>query len=102
MTFSKNVNFSGHKLPSNPSISTRECPKILKICQITKLDMGFQKKNISSRSEDIDFFESCDFLRQCLLKYIEMWSGAKIRGNSGVRSEFLIKKIQIKRKKMTA
>jgi len=26
------------------------------------------------------------------LKYIEMWSGAKIGGNLGVRSEFLIKK----------
>ena len=26
------------------------------------------------------------------LKYIEMWSGAKIGVNSGVRSEFLIKK----------
>ena len=30
--------------------------------------MGFQKKNISSRSEKVDFFESCGFLRQCLLK----------------------------------
>ncbi len=49
----------------------RECPKILKICQITKLDMGFQKKNISSRSENIDFFESCGFLGQCLLKAIK-------------------------------
>ena len=59
-----------HSLSSNPCQSVRECPKILKICQITKLDMGFQKKNISSRSENIDFFESYRFLRQCLLKKI--------------------------------
>ncbi len=52
----------------NALISTRECPKILKICQITNFDMGFQKKNISSRSEKVDFFESCGFLRQCLLR----------------------------------
>jgi hypothetical protein len=29
----------------------RECPKILKICQITKFDMGFQKNNMRSRFE---------------------------------------------------
>ena len=45
-----------------------ECPKILKICQITKPYMGFQKKNMTGRSEKVDFFESCGFLRQCLLK----------------------------------
>jgi hypothetical protein len=68
VAFLKNVNFSGYKFASNPCISTRECPKILKICQITKIDMGFQKKNILSRSEKVDFVESYDFLRQCLLK----------------------------------
>ena len=61
-----------HTLPSNPWFSVRECPKILKICQITKLDMGFQKKNISSRSENIDFFESYRFLRQCLLNKLNL------------------------------
>jgi hypothetical protein len=30
--------------------------------------MGSQKKNILSRSENIDFFESYRFHRQCLLK----------------------------------
>ena len=30
-TFSRNVHLRGYKLPSNPCISTRECPKILKI-----------------------------------------------------------------------
>ena len=37
-------------------MSTRECPKILINCQITKRDMGFQKKHISTRSEKVDFF----------------------------------------------
>jgi hypothetical protein len=64
----KKCPYEFHTLPSNPCQSVRECPKILKICQITKLDMGFQKKNISSRSENIDFFESYRFLRQCLLR----------------------------------
>jgi hypothetical protein len=30
--------------------------KILKICHITKFDMGFQKNNMRSRFEKIDFF----------------------------------------------
>ena len=38
------------------------------ICQTTNFYMGFQKKNISSRSEKVDFFESYRFLRQCHLK----------------------------------
>ena len=29
--------------------------------------MGFQKNDMRSRSEKVDFFESCGFLRQCLL-----------------------------------
>ena len=38
------------------SQSVRECPKILKICQITKFDMGFQKNNILGRYKKVDFF----------------------------------------------
>ena len=45
-----------HSLSSNPWLSVRECPKILKICQITKFDMGFQKINTRSRYEKVDFF----------------------------------------------
>jgi hypothetical protein len=57
-----------YKLPSNSCLSTRECPKILKISQVTKFDMGFHKNNMISRFEKIDFAESCGFLRQCHLK----------------------------------
>jgi hypothetical protein len=56
-----------YKLHSNPCISTRECRKILKICQKTKFDMSFQKNNMRTRSEKFDFFESCGFLRQFFL-----------------------------------
>jgi hypothetical protein len=42
--FSKNAHLMVYKLQSNPCISTRECPKVLKICQITKFDISFQKK----------------------------------------------------------
>jgi hypothetical protein len=52
-----------HILPSNPWFSVRECPKILKICQKTNFDMGFQKKHVSDRSEDLDFFSSASFSR---------------------------------------
>ncbi len=58
----KNVNIwkSANKKPftlsSNPWFSVSECPKILNICQITKFDMGFQKINMSSRFEKLDFF----------------------------------------------
>jgi hypothetical protein len=41
---------------SNPCQSVRECPKILKICQITDFDMGFQKINMISRLEKVDFY----------------------------------------------
>jgi hypothetical protein len=67
LTFSKNAHLRRYKLHSNPCISTRECPKILKICQESKFDMGFQKKNMRSRSEKVDFVESYRFLRQCHL-----------------------------------
>ncbi len=66
--FSKNANFSCSKLPQNHCISTREYPKILKIYQITKLDIGFQKKNTRGRNSNIDFIESYGFLRHCYLK----------------------------------
>jgi hypothetical protein len=36
--------------------SVSECPKILKIYQVTNIDMGFQKKHVSGGSEDLDFF----------------------------------------------
>jgi hypothetical protein len=38
-----------------------EEPNFLKIRQITKFDMGFQKKHVSGRSEDLDFFLSASF-----------------------------------------
>jgi hypothetical protein len=38
-----------------PDIQEDLSKKILKICQITKLDMGFQKINMRSRFEKIDF-----------------------------------------------
>ncbi len=41
--------------------SVKKCHKIMKICQITNIDMGFQKKDISSRSEQVDFFEQVAF-----------------------------------------
>jgi hypothetical protein len=44
-----------YTLFSNPCQSVRECPKILKICQITQFDMGFQKINMISRYEKVDF-----------------------------------------------
>jgi hypothetical protein len=36
-----------HTLSLSLCQSVRECPNFLKICQITKLDMCFQKKNVS-------------------------------------------------------
>jgi hypothetical protein len=50
-----NIGKSAYSLFSNPYLSTRECPKILKISQITNFDMGFQKINIRSRLEKVDF-----------------------------------------------
>jgi len=50
--------------------------------------MGFQKKNIASRSEKVDFFESYRFLRQCLLNtkkiskiFIEIKKKTKMKSN---------------------
>ena len=54
-----------YTLSSNPCQSVRSCPKILKICQITKFDMGFQKINMRSRSEKVDFFDLEVFSRTC-------------------------------------
>jgi hypothetical protein len=50
-----------HTLSTNPWFSVRECPKILKICQITNFDMSFQKKNV------MIFFHR-RFSRETLLK----------------------------------
>jgi hypothetical protein len=53
---------SSNKLPNRPQAltlrlcqSARECPNFLKKWESTNFDMGFQKKNISSRSEKVDF-----------------------------------------------
>ena len=48
--------YEPHTLSLTLCQSVRECPKILKNCQITKMDMGFQKKYVSGWSEDLDFF----------------------------------------------
>jgi hypothetical protein len=50
---------------SNHWLSKRTCPKILKICQITKFDMSFQKINIRTRSEKVDFFYWVIFSDSC-------------------------------------
>jgi len=51
----KNLNFKKVKKKGSHTVfdpqSVRECPKILKICQITNLDMGFLKIDIRSRSD---------------------------------------------------
>ena len=44
-----------YTLFSNPCLSTRECPEILKIYQIPKFDMGFQKINMRIRLKNVDF-----------------------------------------------
>ena len=44
-------------------ISARECPNFLKNWESTNFDMGFQKKNISSRSEKVDFLKNDVFSR---------------------------------------
>jgi hypothetical protein len=55
-----------------------EGPKFLKICQDTKFDMGFQKKNMRSRNSSIDFFlivrvSHLVRLKQfCVKKYFEI------------------------------
>ena len=45
--FLKKCKNDDHTLSLNLCQSVRECPKILKICQITNFDMGFQKKHVS-------------------------------------------------------
>ena len=44
---------------SNPFQSVSECPKFLKIRQITNFDMGFQKINMRSRFFLGDFSDRC-------------------------------------------
>ena len=58
----KKCQYELHTLSFNPWFSVTECPKILKIHQITNFDMGFQKKHVSGRSEDLDFFFIGEFL----------------------------------------
>jgi hypothetical protein len=55
--------YDDHTLPLSLCQSVRNCPKFLKICQLTNFDMGFQKKNVLGRSEDLDFFSSAIFTR---------------------------------------
>ena len=52
-----------HTLSLSLCQSVSECPKILKIYQVTNIDMGFQKKHVSGGSEDLDFFLSASFSR---------------------------------------
>jgi hypothetical protein len=63
MSISEKVPKKPYTLFSNPCQSVRERPKILKICQITKLDMGFQKINMRSRLEKVDFLPQAKFRR---------------------------------------
>jgi hypothetical protein len=56
LTFSKKVHLRVYNLPSNPCISTMECPKFLKICQITNFDIGFQKKKLERSKFGDRFF----------------------------------------------
>jgi hypothetical protein len=46
-----------------PCQSVKECPKILRIIQETNFDMGFQKINMRSWSEKVDFFHWVIFRR---------------------------------------
>ena len=43
--------------------SVRKCPNFLKFWLITNFDMGFQKNDIRSQSEKVDFFERSVFSR---------------------------------------
>ena len=43
--------------------SVRKCPDFLKLWLITNFDMGFQKNDIRSQSEKVDFFERSVFRR---------------------------------------
>ena len=58
-----NIGKRAYSLSSNPCQSLRERPKILKICQITKFDMGFQKIDIRSRLEKVDFLPQAKIRR---------------------------------------
>jgi hypothetical protein len=57
-----------HRLSLALCQSGRECPKILKIWQTTNFDMGFQKKDIRSRSEKVDI-SNRRFSRDSPLKF---------------------------------
>ena len=50
--------YEDHTLSLTLCQLVRECPNFLKIYQITNFDMGFQKKRVSDRSKDLDFFPS--------------------------------------------
>jgi hypothetical protein len=53
--------YDPHSISSNPWLSKRLCPKVLKICQITKFDMGFQKT-----TREVDWRKSIFNLRRKL------------------------------------
>ena len=61
--YMKKCPYDDHTLSLSLCQSVKECPKFLKICQITNFDMGFQKKQVSGGSEDLDFFSSAIFSR---------------------------------------
>jgi hypothetical protein len=51
-----------------PLYINKGVPKILKICQEAKFDIGFQKNNMRSRFGKIDFVESDRFSQTVPLK----------------------------------
>ena len=54
--------------------SVRKCPNFLKLWLITNFDMGFQKNDIRSQSEKVDFFERSVFSRTATYTaYIELF-----------------------------
>ena len=59
----KKVKNEDHKLSLTLCQSGSDCPKSLKMCLITKFDMGFQKNNIRSRSEKVDYFKNNFFVQ---------------------------------------
>jgi hypothetical protein len=59
----KKVDIEPYILYSKPGQSKRTCPKILKICRITKFDMGFSKSTLREVDLKRRFFLR-DFLRQ--------------------------------------
>jgi hypothetical protein len=64
--------YGPHSLPSKPWLLVRQCPKILKIWQITNFDMGFQKKKMFQADLKTSIFFHRRFSREPLLKLKEL------------------------------